>query len=119
MNYMAKPGVRKARMNVRSIIAAEMESEKVIDVVCRYFEMQLDELKRPTKKRLIVYKRQMIMYFLSHYTTVTYKEIGLMFGKDHTTVIHAKNLIRDLMDTGDNTRKHVEEIRQRLAEAYF
>lgn len=119
MNYMGKPGVRKSRMNVRSIIAAEMESEKVISSVCVYFEMSFEELKKPSQKRVIVYKRQMIMYFLAYYTTMTYKEIGRIFGKDHTTVIHAKDLIRDLMETTDKTRNDVEDIRKKLVEAYF
>lgn len=116
---MGKPGLRKSRINVRSIIAAEMESEKVIEMVCAYFGLSLDDINKPSQKRVIVYKRQMIMYFLAYYTTMTYKEIGRIFGKDHTTVIHAKDLIRDLMETTDKTRNDVEDIRKKLVEAYF
>jgi len=119
MNYMCMPGMKQTRSKVRPMVAMKMEAEKVIQSVCGHFNVTFEDLKKVTRKRQIVYKRQMVMYFLSHYTNMTYVEIGRLFEKDHTTVIHSKDLIRNLLDIDDTIKDDVEEIKRKLVEAYF
>lgn len=48
---------------------------------------------------------------LVKYTDMTYLNIGKIFKKDHTTVIHSKNTIKDLLCVDDMTREAVEEVK--------
>lgn len=76
--------------------------EIIIREVGRYFDINPQSLSLKTRKRRIVFPRHIAMFFLTRYTTLSLKNIGIMLGgKDHTTVIHARNLINDLIKAKD------------------
>jgi len=55
--------------------------------------------------------RQIAMYILTLKTHASLKEIGRYFGgRDHSTVIYAKETVLDLMDTNKFFKHKVEEI---------
>lgn len=50
-----------------------------------------------SRKREIVFARQLICYYLRKLTPLSLKKIGLMLGgRDHTTVLHGCQTIKDL-----------------------
>lgn len=77
--------------------------------------MPLAELQTKCRKRKLVFPRQMIMYFLTEYTDMTYKQIADIFNRDHTTVIHSKDTIKDLMHSDDKVRARVDELKKLIA----
>jgi chromosomal replication initiator protein len=119
MNYMVMPGLKQTRGKVRPMVVTKYESDIVIKVVCDYFGVTQEEIKKKCRKREIVYKRQIAMYFLVQYTSKTYVEIGRFFDKDHTTVLYAKDLIRDLISIDEKVKGDVDAIKAKLVEAYF
>lgn len=58
------------------------------------------ELKRWDENRSWHYlrARSAIMYYLVRYRHQTLKKVGEVFGKDHSTVIHAINAYQEMMD---------------------
>ena len=59
-------------------------------------------LQAKTRKREIVFARQLIFYFCKKYTKETLAQIGLNYSKDHATVLYAIKTINNLIDTDRN-----------------
>ncbi len=75
----------------------------------------LDELVSPVRKRSLTIPRQVAMYLSRTLTNSSLPEIGKMFGgKDHTTVIHACNKIKNRMNQEKAFSKEVEAITQKI-----
>ncbi len=80
--------------------------------LCEYFNTTMEALDIKNRKREVVYKRQVFMYFLKEKTDLSLNQIGVKFSRDHTTVIHARNVINDLIFSDPQVRKEIEEIRE-------
>jgi len=58
--------------------------------VVSYFELRPDDLLSESRSPSFVFPRQICMYLIREYTSLSYKDIGAIFRrKDHTTVMHA------------------------------
>lgn len=85
-------------------------SKKVMDIVCFHFEVTIEDLLKVCRKREIVYPRQICMYLMAYYTGLTLKSIGVIFSKDHTTVIHSIEAIDNYMLTDENVCHQLQSI---------
>lgn len=86
--------------------------QKIILCVTNYFKIPFEELKTKSRRRENVYARQFIMYFLSTATRVSLKNIGAMFNRDHTTVLYAREAIKDLISIDENVQKDFEALKK-------
>ena len=82
--------------------AGSSSSDDVADVVIRFvsksYGVSIEAMKSKSRKRECVEPRQVAQFLLCTYTGMSLKHIGQKFGgRDHTTVIHARNTINDLM----------------------
>lgn len=92
---------------------------KVIDIkraVADHFSLEVLDLDCDRRGISIVRPRQIAMYLCCRLTPHSLPEIGRrMGGKDHTTVLHSKNKIMELMafetDKGAELRDTVEQIK--------
>lgn len=86
-------------VHVAAQVAPFSTKNKVIEIVSNFYNMHFDVLNAPTRKREVVFPRQMCMTLLARYAKMSLDSIGELFnGKDHTTVIHARNTVKDLVD---------------------
>lgn len=68
-----------------------------------------------TRKREIVQARQMAMYLSCKYTNCSLATIGTKIGrKDHATVLHAKKVILNLIDTDKKVRESIDLLSKEL-----
>jgi chromosomal replication initiator protein len=75
-------------------------AEIIIKITGRYLGIHVELMKSKTRKREVVEARQIAMDFTYTYTRLSLKLIGLEFGgRDHSTVIHAKQTVADLRIT--------------------
>ena len=66
----------------------------------------------PRRSRPLARPRQMAMYLAKKLTSRSLPEIGRKFSnRDHTTVIHAVKTIDKLIESNDEMRKNVEELK--------
>lgn len=85
------------------------------EVVCNYFGIQKEQLLSKTRKREIALPRQLAMYFSKEYTSATYARIGdEMGGKDHTTVMHAYNTIKDYSKVDKEVKKYIKDLKEKI-----
>lgn len=89
--------------------------ENIQSTVVKYFGIKLSELKSPKRTKTIALARQIAVYLIRKYTSLTYDEIGRHFGgKDHTTLIHACEKIEAGIEERSEIRKAVEAIQAQL-----
>ena len=78
----------------------EGEKKVTIDLiqkkVCEYFDIKLSDMKIKKRSHGIAYPRQIAMYLARQLTDYSLPEIGEHFGgRDHTTVMHALEKIKN------------------------
>lgn len=89
--------------------------QKIQEVVCNHFNLDLSAIQTSSRKREIVQARQITMYLAKKYTDCSFSHIGKIVGKrDHATVLHACKTIKDQMETSKAFRSSVEEIEVEL-----
>jgi chromosomal replication initiator protein len=77
--------------------------EQIKLVVARHFRIKVSDMTSKRRSRNICHPRQIAMFLCRRHTTASYPEIGSAFGgRDHSSVIHAANVI------GEQVRKDYE-----------
>lgn len=106
---------KKVLRNFVKTSSKEITIDTIQKMVCEYFDVQYDKLLHKTRKREIVQARQITMYLAKAFTKNSLKTIGEHFGgRDHTTVIHSCQTVKDLMDTDSLFRENVMELTQKV-----
>ncbi|RKY37354.1 MAG: chromosomal replication initiator protein DnaA [Candidatus Omnitrophota bacterium] len=76
---------------------------RIQKIVSENFNMRISDIKKSGRSKAIVYPRQIAMYLCRQMTNHSLNEIGGNFGgRDHTTVLHACEKIKQLR-TSDHT----------------
>jgi chromosomal replication initiator protein len=106
---------KKVLRNFIKTSSKEITIDSIQKMVCEYFDVSYDKLLAKTRKREIVQARQITMYLAKSFTKNSLKTIGEHFGgRDHTTVIHSCQTVKDLMDTDSTFRESVLELQQKV-----
>lgn len=106
---------KKIIKNFVKSVSREVSVEYIQKIVCEYFDVPIEKLKEKTRKRQFVQARQLSMYLAKNYTKNSLKVIGKYFGgRDHSTVIHSCQSIKDLLDTDPDFKESVEEIQKKI-----
>ncbi len=91
--------------------------EYIQDVVAKYFNITVDDLKGSRRSNDVAFPRQIAMYFCRDIAQISTPKIGQAFGKrDHSTVMHACNKIAKEVKENSNTKLIVETVKNSLFE---
>lgn len=107
MNYMVFPGVLKDITKEEIVMLRKFPRHKVcvfiMTQVSQLSTLSLSAIRSKGRRRPIVRARQLIMYYMDVYADIAQPEIGQIVALeghfDHTTVIHARDTIRDILDS--------------------
>ncbi|MFZ4057915.1 MAG: chromosomal replication initiator protein DnaA [Ferruginibacter sp.] len=106
---------KKVLRNFVKSSSKEITIDAIQKMVCEYFDVPYDKLLQKTRKREIVQARQITMFLAKAFTKNSLKTIGEHFGgRDHTTVIHSCQTVKDLMDTDSLFKESVMELQQKV-----
>ena len=106
---------KKVLRNFVKTSTKEITIDAIQKMVCDFFGVNYEKLLEKTRKREVVQARQISMYLSKTFTKNSLKTIGEHFGgRDHTTVIHSCQTVKDLMDTDAVFRENVMEITQKV-----
>lgn len=87
----------------------------IILPVSFYYSVSIEDMKSKTRMRPIVVARQMSFYMLRRFTELSLHDIGKLFGdRDHTTVIHGLNTIRDLASTDKRIDRDITILTEKI-----
>jgi len=99
-------------------IAPTHEIKKVIDVVGTYFKIDQESLLSNSRKKELVYARQLCFYIFKTKFDLTFQKIGDIFnGKDHSTVMHGFQTIEQNVKTNEETKKNLENILRKIGKS--
>jgi chromosomal replication initiator protein len=89
--------------------------ERIMSVVCDHYGVKAAAVMSQKKDSEIVVPRQIIMYLCKNYTDITYDAIAKMLGKkDHSTIMHGANKIKNDLPDNDELRGNIEVILKKL-----
>ena len=89
--------------------------EKIQDVVCNYFNVEIKLIHSKSRKREIVQARHVTMFLSKKYTDSSYSHIGNMVGKrDHATVLHACKTVQNSLDIDKSFQLAMKDIEDLL-----
>ena len=98
--------------------APEVTISRIQEAVSKRFGVTLDELVSPRRSQAVAYPRQVAMYLSRELTDSSLPVIGREFGgRDHTTVIHAKDKITRLIREDRSVYNLVQELTARIKQA--
>jgi len=98
-------------------LAKETKKNITVDFIQRCvseeFGVSLQDLKARCRNKNIVLPRQIAMYLSRTLTDLSLPEIGNFFGgKDHTTVLHSYNKIKEGLNKNGDLKDRVERVIQ-------
>ncbi|MBU1046342.1 chromosomal replication initiator protein DnaA [Patescibacteria group bacterium] len=103
---------------IRSLIKTNISSNRnisvkeIVKIVAEFYNIEQDIIYKKTRKKEVVKPRQLIMYILREDFNVSYPSIGeKLGGRDHTTVIHSCDKIRNNLKTNSLLLQELEQIR--------
>jgi len=103
---------------VRTIIKNSSRPRKtlaitdVVEKVARYYDIDHNSIYEKTRRKEVVKPRQIIMYILREDFQISYPAIGKkMGGRDHTTVIHSCEKIKNELKTDNELEEEITQVR--------
>jgi chromosomal replication initiator protein len=106
---------------IKDIVKSTMKPKRAVSVksiigkIAEFYGVEEDSMYAKTRRREVVRPRQIIMYILREDFHLSYPAIGSVFGgRDHTTVIHACEKVRNDLVNSEDLKTEVVEIRSML-----
>ncbi len=93
----------------------DLDAEKIIRTVCDFFKVTKEELIGKKKNKEIVEPRQLCIYLINEMLNIPLTAIGAIFGgRDHTTIMHARDKINGQVKVNPHIRTLVNDIKSQL-----
>ena len=90
----------------------EVTPESILRAASHYFSLKESDITGKSKRQDLVRARQICIYLMCDMLTVPLISIGkVMGGRDHSTIIYARDKIADLMRLNDSVAKAVTDIK--------
>ena len=90
----------------------EITADEIIDCTCRYFNVQKADVVGKKKNKEVVEPRQVAIYLINELMTLPLASIGEFFGgREHTTVMHARDKISAALVSDQKMRTAVNDIK--------
>lgn len=89
---------------------------QVISAICNYFNIASKDLTGPKRQKGLVLPRHFAMYILSEELGMTVEKIGqILGGRDHTTVMHGRDKVKNLVTKDREVQRMFVEVKQNLS----
>ncbi len=105
-NVVTMETAREALKDIAVQSEESIDAGRIIDCVCKFYNLKKEELLARKRTKEIAQARQIAMYLMTELLSMPLDAIGSIFGKDHSTVIYARNKISD--DMADNKKLSIE-----------
>lgn len=84
--------------------------ESIIHIISFQFGLTINDIKGKSRKKNIVYPRQLAMYIARQITTFTVSEIGNVFNRDHSTVLHSIDAIEERKLNNPHEESYINDL---------
>ncbi len=101
--------------NQKEEIKNDLTPDKIISVVCDYFNVSYQDITGKKKNKEIVEPRMIAIYLISDILNLPLVNIGKLFGgRDHTTIMHSRDKISQDLKSNKKTQTLINDIRDML-----
>lgn len=105
---------REALKNIAKQDDETVDATRIIEVVCKFFNIKKEDMLARKRTKNIAEARQIAMYLISDMINIPLEAVGNIFGKDHSTVIYAKNKVLEDMAKSKKLEVQINDIRQMI-----
>ena len=110
--------INLARKTVKEIATdrkVNITIESITSLVCDSLKIDENKIRDKTRKKEIVFARQIAMYLSKEFTKSSLKTIGLHFGgRDHSTVIHACTSVEENLSKDISLKELIENLKNKI-----
>lgn len=68
-------------------------------IVGKHFNIRMEDFNSKRKTQSVAWPRQIAMFLTTDLTDLSLPEIGREFNRDHSTVVHARDIVKEKIDT--------------------
>ncbi len=108
----------QAKNILASLVTAKkrvVSPKKIAEIVAEFYNIKQEDLIKQSRKKEFVKPRQVAMYIIRTELDTSFPSIGEFFGnRDHTTVMHAVDKIKTLIEQKDQFKQEVGLIMNKL-----
>lgn len=115
-------GKEPTLLDVRNYIKSSVKPKKVVAVkdvvkiISDFYNIKEESIYEKTRHKEVIKPRQVIMYLLREDFNISYPSIGQKLGgRDHTTVIHSCEKVKNDIKEDHSLLEEIEQIRSLLA----
>jgi len=109
------PSVLMAQSVLGQVPERDVNTDVIQEVTADYFELKISDIKGKSRTKSINLARQIAIYLCRELTDLSFPKIAEHFGgRDHTTIMHAYERIRELILEDSKTESMVNALLQRL-----
>lgn len=106
---LAREALRQSASNENKEV---MTTANIIETVCSFYNVPKADVLGRKKNKELVEPRQICIYLINDLMSLPLVTIGqAMGGRDHTTVIHARNKISELINTDPRIATEVNDLK--------
>lgn len=93
----------------------ELQMDDIINCVCNFYKVSRTDILGKKKNKEFVEPRQVCVYLITDMMNLPLVTIGeKMGGRDHATIIYARDKIAELIKTDDQLKTEINDIRKML-----
>ncbi|OQX04689.1 MAG: chromosomal replication initiator protein DnaA [Desulfobacteraceae bacterium IS3] len=94
-------------------------ADAIKKVVCKHYNISADEMLSKSRKKSLVWPRQIAIYLVRKYTDQPLQVIGKVFNRYHATILHSVAAVEKGLKEDASVRKQVEYLSQKLESGKF
>lgn len=105
---------REALKNIAKQDEETIDATKIIEIVCKFYGVKKEEILARKRTKQIAEARQIAMYLITEFINIPLESVGNIFGKDHATVIYAKNKVQDDIKKSKKLEVQINDLKQMI-----
>lgn len=118
INSLSEALDRLIPKSLDSIGSSKVVFDKISTEISSYYKLSISDLVSSSRKQLHVYARQLLMFIAKEDYNLTVKFIGdNLGGRDHSTIIHGIDKIKEDIKNNNFVRQDYEFIKKKLMES--
>lgn len=105
---------REALKNIAKENDETIDATKIIETVCKFYGVKKEEMLAKKRTKNIAEARQIAMYLVTELMNLPLEAVGNIFGKDHATVIYAKNKVIEDMKNSKKLEVQINDLKKMI-----
>ena len=95
-------------------LAGQATVRRIVDLVCKTYDVTPGQLLGPQRHRFFTWPRHIAVFLCSELTAQSLPAIGRHFHRDHTTILHSRDLVRQRGERDAEFYREVRALEEKL-----